>query len=145
MSEVAFWNAKPVEEQRKGGRESAIGGIERTSFLPDVTVAARYKHEITIHQGRIERILEENLRLYSERGIERSSRFVDFHIDGKGDPECPVLIEVERDGQDGATQSWALRVKHLVGADGAHSKVRQAMGLKLEGETTDHIWVLAIY
>lgn len=78
-----------MEEQGKGERESAIGGIERTSFVPDVTVAARYKHEVTIHQGRIERILEENLRLYSERGVERSSRFVDFHIDSKADPEYP--------------------------------------------------------
>lgn len=38
MSEVAFWNPKQGV------------GIERTSFAPDVVVAARYKHEVTIHQ-----------------------------------------------------------------------------------------------
>lgn len=50
MCEVAFWNSKENGE-----------GIERTAFVPDVSVATRYQHEVTIHQGRIEKILKENL------------------------------------------------------------------------------------
>ncbi len=129
MSEVAFWN--PTEDG---------GGIVRTAFVPDVAVATRYQHEVTIHQGRIERILEENLRLYSERSIVRSMKFLDFRLDKAADPEYPVSIEVEQIKDDGSTTRKHLMSKYLVGADGAHSRVRHAMGLKLEGETTDHIW-----
>jgi len=129
MSEVAFWNPN------KNG-----DGIERTAFVPDVAVAARYQQEVTIHQGRIERILEENLRLYSQRSIVRSTKFVGFHLDLATDPEYPVSIDIEQIKDDGSTIRKHLRSKYLVGADGAHSRVRQAMGLKLEGETTDHIW-----
>ena len=135
MSEVAFWNPKKADQNK-----SQSDGIERTSFVPDVTVAARYEHEVTIHQGRIERILEENLRLYSERSIVRSTHFVDFHLDKAGDNEHPVVVEVEEQKSDGSRKRRSVRAKHLVGADGAHSGVRRRMGLKLEGETTDHIW-----
>lgn len=135
MSEVAFWNPKEVTSGTNGVQSE----ITRTSLEPDVTVAARYKHEVTIHQGRIERILEENLRLYSERSVLRSHDFIDFQLDPEGNSDFPILVEVEEQKSDGSWQHKTFRTKHLVGADGAHSRVRQAMGLKLEGETTDHI------
>jgi len=67
MEEVAFWN--PVQSNANAntngnGNGSHATGIERTSFAPDVNVPARFPFEVTIHQGRIERILEENLHLY---------------------------------------------------------------------------------
>ena len=129
MCEVAFWN--PAEDGE---------GIVRTAFVPDVAVATRYQHEVTIHQGRIERILEENLRLYSDRSIVRSTKFMGFRLDETADSEYPLSIEIEKINDDGSTTGKRLRSKYLIGADGAHSRVRQAMGLKLEGETTDHIW-----
>jgi len=130
MSEVAFWNPKT------GGNS----GIERTSFVPDVVVAARYKHEVTIHQGRIERIIEENIQRYSRNVIHRSTKFIDFQLDAANDAEYPLVIELEKTSGDGSTQSSTVRAKYLVGADGAHSKVRNSMGQELKGETTDHIW-----
>ncbi|KAK5215864.1 hypothetical protein LTR96_011179 [Exophiala xenobiotica] len=89
MTEVAFWNP------------DLKGGIERTNFAPDVTVAARYRHEVTIHQGRIERILEENLGLYSKRRVVRSSHFLDFKIDPTGHRTYPVLIDIEQETSEG--------------------------------------------
>ena len=139
MSEVAFWNAAQAH-QGTNGTTGVKSGISRTSLVPDVTAAARYKHEVTIHQGRIERILEENLRLYSKRAVLRSHHFINFEIDAERNPEYPVLVEVEEHSSDGERKRKTIRTKHLVGADGAHSQVRRAMGLKLEGETTDHIW-----
>lgn len=90
---------------------------------------------MTIHQGRIERILETDLLRYSKRGVQRNTKLLDVKIDEEGDPEFPVIAEIEKDG-------WkrTVRTKHLVGADGAHSVVRRCMGLKLEGESSDHIW-----
>ena len=125
MWEVGFWNPK----------KSFKGIIERTSIVPDVAVLARFPHEVTIHQGRIERILEDDLRRYSARGVQRSSRLTKVLIDEAGDPEFPVLVGIE-----GPHGSRIVRTKHLVGADGAHSLVRRSMDLKLNGETSDYIW-----
>jgi phenol 2-monooxygenase len=131
MSEVAFWNPRPPEQG---------GGIERTSFAPDVTAAARYKHEVTIHQGRIERIMEENLKNYSPNCIHRSTTFLDFKFDPNSNPQFPLKIELEQETPDSQKVRKIVRSQYLIGADGAHSQVRRSMGLSLIGETTDHIW-----
>ncbi|KAJ6151209.1 hypothetical protein N7470_007803 [Penicillium chermesinum] len=125
MWQVAFWNPSSDPEKI----------IERTAIVPDVAVPARYPHEVTIHQGRIERILETNLLRYSKRGVQRNSKLVGAKIDEQGDAEFPVVAEIETEGH-----RRIVRSKYLVGADGAHSVVRQSMGLKLEGESLDHIW-----
>lgn len=129
MSEVAFWNPKA----------DGMKGIERTTFAPDVAVRARYQHEITIHQGRIERILEEELSHSSSRRVVRSTKFIDYEIDDQ-DSEFPIVSTIEQAQSDGTTIHRKIRSKYLVGADGAHSRVRQAMKVPLEGENMDHIW-----
>ncbi|KAK2765107.1 hypothetical protein FQN54_008806 [Arachnomyces sp. PD_36] len=133
MWEVAFWNPAEAKDY---GDSADVPMIERTSIVPDVSVPARYPHEVTIHQGRIERILEDDLLRYSKRGVQRSTTLIDVKIDEYGDPEFPVVAEIE--STDGKRR--IIRSKHLVGADGAHSVVRRSMGIKLEGESSDHIW-----
>lgn len=123
--QVAFWN--PSEDREKI--------IERTSLIPDVAAESRYPFEVTIHQGRIERILETDLLRYSTRGVQRNTVLLDVKIDDESDPEFPVIAEIETEGK-----KRTVRSKFLIGADGAHSVVRRSMGLKLEGESSDHIW-----
>ncbi|OJI99218.1 hypothetical protein ASPVEDRAFT_125606 [Aspergillus versicolor CBS 583.65] len=125
MWEFAFWNAS--DDPKKV--------IERRSVVPEVIPPARFPYEATIHQGRVERIMETDLLRYSQRGVVRSTRLVSLEIDERSDPEFPVLATVETDGV-----TRGIRTKHLVGADGAHSIVRQSVGLKLEGKSLDHIW-----
>ncbi|KAF7587890.1 hypothetical protein BBP40_006596 [Aspergillus hancockii] len=125
MEEVAFWNPSANKDEI----------IERTSIIPDVAVPARYQHEVTIHQGRIERILETDLLRYSKRGVQRNTRVLGARIDEAGEPEFPVVADLETDGR-----CRTVRAKHLIGADGAHSTVRRCMGLQLVGESMDHIW-----
>ena len=140
MDEVAFWN--PINPSlRTNGNGIQVGkGIERTSFVPDVDVPARFPFEVTIHQGRIERILQENLDLYAPKDtIRRSHRFLKYTVDD-ADAEYPVLVNYEYDLSDGTIEKGIVRTKYLVGADGARSKVRKCMGLQLEGDTSDHIW-----
>lgn len=79
--------------------------------------------------------METDLLRYSKRGVQRDTKLIDVKIDEEGDADFPVLAELETDGQ-----RRIVRTKYLVGADGAHSVVRRSMGLKLEGESLDHIW-----
>jgi phenol 2-monooxygenase len=170
MEEVAFWNPVSKGSQKNGngncngngnynGNSNGNGnyngngngnyngngngtkkGIERTDFVPDVNVPARFPFEVTIHQGRIERILEENLHLYAPKDtIRRSHRFLEYVVDNSH-PDFPLLIKYEYDHTDGTTKQGSVRTRYLVGADGARSLVRKCMGLDLQGETTDHIW-----
>jgi phenol 2-monooxygenase len=138
MEEVAFWNPLPASPQESGN--GVKRGIGRTEFVPDVNVPARFPFEVTIHQGRIERILQENLHKYApEDTIRRSHHFLEYVVD-VSDPEFPILVKYEYDHSDGSTKQGSVRTKYLVGADGARSRVRTCMGLSLQGETTDHIW-----
>ncbi|OKP09256.1 Phenol 2-monooxygenase [Penicillium subrubescens] len=125
MWQFAFWN--PSEDKDKI--------IERTAVVPEVLAPSRFGYEATIHQGRIERIMETDLLRYSERGVLRNTRLVDVRIDEESDPEFPVVVTMNTNGEE-----KVIRTKHLVGADGAHSIVRQCMGLRLDGESLDHIW-----
>jgi phenol 2-monooxygenase len=122
MHEVGFWN--PTEDGT---------GIVRTAFVPDVAVPARYPHEVTIHQGRIERILNEDLEKNGNR-VQRGWKVLGWEFDYE-DEEFPVVVKMS--GQD---TERVVRAKYLVGADGAHSTVRDGMGLKLVGDHTDHVW-----
>ncbi|KAI9148172.1 3-hydroxybenzoate 4-monooxygenase [Paramyrothecium foliicola] len=138
MEEVAFWN--PVPQGPQDNTKGARGGIERSEFVPDVNVPARFPFEVTIHQGRIERILQENLHLYArENMIRRSHRFLEYVVD-QSQPDFPILVKYEYDHTDGTIKQGFVRTRYLVGADGARSQVRKCMGLELQGETTDHIW-----
>ncbi|KAE8381496.1 FAD binding domain-containing protein [Aspergillus bertholletiae] len=125
MWEFAFWNVS----------EDPDKVIERQAVVPDIIPPARFAYEATIHQGRVERIMETDLLRYSERGVLRNTKLVSVKIDECGDPEFPVLAEIEVDGVQ-----RVIRTKHLVGADGAHSTVRRSLGLQLEGQSLDHIW-----
>lgn len=123
MHEVGFWNPTPDG-----------AGIVRTSFVPDVSVPARYPFEVTIHQGRIERILNEDLEKNGNR-VQRGWKVKEWQFD-YADEEFPVLVKMS--GLEGGER--VVRAKYLVGADGAHSTVREGMGLKLDGDHTDHVW-----
>ncbi|KAA8645075.1 putative phenol monooxygenase [Aspergillus tanneri] len=125
IAEAAIWNPSNNKEE----------AIERTTIVEVVAVPARYRHIVTIHQGRIERILEADLHRYSKRGVQWKTNLLDVRIDEAGDSEFPVVADVETDGK-----RKTIRSKYLVGADGAHSVVRRCMGLEFVGESTDHIW-----
>jgi phenol 2-monooxygenase (NADPH) len=125
MWEFAFWNTS----------DDPAKVIERRSCVPEVIPPARFKYEATIHQGRVERIIEADLLRYSQRGVLRKTKLISMWIDESVDPEFPVFAEIEVDGE-----LRVVRTKHLVGADGAHSVVRRAVGLELEGQSLDYIW-----
>lgn len=139
MWEVAFWNPKKDRHGRNRG-------IERTAYVPDVAVPARYPHEITIHQGRIERILSDDLKRYSKRGIQFSTTLKSLQIEDpttSPNAEYPVTLKIDVRQPSGEHVSKTVRAKHVIGADGAHSVVRNAIGFQLTGESKDYIWGVA--
>lgn len=50
------------------------------------------------------------------------------------------LIKLSNHIADKAGRTETVKAKYMLGADGAHSWVRQQLGFKLEGDSTDYIW-----
>ena len=85
---------------------------------------------VAIPQYATERILREELAM---RGVhvERGLRLTGFDQDAEG---------VRHVGGDGGEQT--VRASYLIGADGAHSAVRKALGLTFEGAAFDEPYML---
>ncbi|EFW99677.1 aminotransferase class 3 [Grosmannia clavigera kw1407] len=105
---------------------------QKISLAPN----ARMKQLISIPQGRIERILEEDLMKHANHALQRSFRVVDVRID-ETSASYPVLVTI---CEDAGVQTRQIQCKFLVGADGAHSTVRRCMGVEMEGDSTEHVW-----
>ncbi|KAI5997136.1 FAD binding domain-containing protein [Pisolithus albus] len=125
---------------------SHTGGIEFTTRVPDVTVAAaRFPFKIGLHQGAIEDAFLDSMAQHNLK-VDR--------------PVKPLAIELSQDQEqlrslssypikvtlahlDGATDVEKLEVvhaKYVVGADGAHSWVRKAFGITMDGDQTNYVW-----
>lgn len=135
MWEVGFWNVAAAGE-----------GISRTAYAEDVVVPARFPHEVTIHQGRLERILMEDLYKYGKRGVQFDTLVDQIYIDEEGDSDYPVVIKTrlknEYEAREAPTTGVGrtIRAKYAIGCDGAHSVVRRSMGIELQGDSRDIIW-----
>ena len=89
----------------------------------------------TIHQGRIERVFNSDLRSYSARGVQYSTSIQKVWLDKDTKADYPVLATLEHAGS-----TKTIRAKYLVGADGAHSVVRRCMNIEMDGDITDRVW-----
>ncbi|KAL1759800.1 FAD binding domain-containing protein [Schizophyllum commune] len=127
---------------------SATGdGIELTSRTPSMAAAnsdARYPHSVNLHQGLIEENFQRAMRAMGVE-VERAT--------------VPTSIEISEDeGVLRGPEAYAVKVhlasalvpphfphslihaRFVLGADGARSWTRKALGLVLEGEQTDLYW-----
>lgn len=121
MHEVNFWNPDPEYPKK----------IVRTSTVPDTVTPARYP-ETTFHQGHLERFFVEAIGKYGY-AVERPFAFIDAQPVNEGNA---VAVEFE----DCDSNIFELVSKYVIGCDGAHSQVRKALGFKMVGDQTDHIW-----
>ncbi|TFK39715.1 FAD binding domain-containing protein [Crucibulum laeve] len=130
---VAFYN--PSQE----------GGIELADRITDVTSATRYPFEATLHQGAIESLFLDSMK---SMGIEVSRPFTPASIqvseneeelkDTSGFPVRVVLRSLAP--SEGQADTEIVNAKFVIGADGAHSWVRKAFNITMEGEQSDYIW-----
>ncbi|KAK2594025.1 hypothetical protein QQS21_008287 [Conoideocrella luteorostrata] len=124
--EVAFWNASDENGIRRTGNSKSY---------PDY-IDTRYPFSTIIHQGRIEKILLDDL---GHRGVEvqRPWTIAGFREDSR-DPTDP--LEVDLVSVDGNKRS-RLRTKYIFGADGPRSVVRQMLNIPMVSkDPTVHVW-----
>ncbi|CAM3039603.1 Pentachlorophenol 4-monooxygenase [Arthrobacter ulcerisalmonis] len=129
ITEMAFWRPDAQDPTKivRGGRAK-----------DDETGISEFRHLI-VNQARV-------LDYFAEYAARSAARLVpDFGWDFQGlevseSGEYPVKVTLVRsDGPDaGATRT--VNAKYVIGADGARSKVRSAIGCTLAGDKANHAW-----
>lgn len=126
VNETVFW--RPGEGDR--------GAIERTGRVDDKAEdVSEYPH-IIVNQARLLEYLLDYMkhsptRLQPDYGMEVTG----IEIAESG--EYPVTATI-REVETGAERT--IQAKYVLGADGARSNVREAIGRKLEGDFANHAW-----
>lgn len=110
-------------------------GMKRLSQDPIHFCPARFHQVNCLHQGRVEKVFLQDMQRYSQACVVYDSSVSDVVIDDGEDEQYPVKVSVEVGGK-----ARTVRAKYVVGADGAHSVVRRALDVKMEGDVVDEVW-----
>jgi phenol 2-monooxygenase len=126
---MAFWKPDPSDRSR----------IIRTArAVDDPTGISEFPHLI-VNQARVldyfaEFMANSPARMKPDYGFE----FVDLEVSDEG--EYPVTVTLLHTSGPNEGKERTVRAKYVVGADGARSKVRQAIGCTLAGDAANHAW-----
>ncbi|KAI0389406.1 FAD binding domain-containing protein [Xylariaceae sp. FL0594] len=171
--EDAFWAPVPtgdgcenedengVDDEGKGkGKPAKVkGGIRRTHSAPDTEAGLSHMPHVILNQARINALLTDEIEKAAAAGtgrhkdgsgtkdediIEYGCEVQDVEIDTRlvGDPDayCVTVTAVK----DGVKRVY--KAKYALAGDGAHSRVRKALGIKMVGESSDEVWgVMDVY
>lgn len=128
ITEMAFWKPDPADPSR----------IVRTARpVDDPTGVSEFPHLI-VNQARVldyfaEVMANSPSRMTPDYGYE----FVGLEV-GEGEHPVAVTLRSTAGPDEGALR--VVHAKYVVGADGARSKVREAIGCHLAGDQANHAW-----
>jgi phenol 2-monooxygenase len=129
QTEMVFWKPDPTDP----------GTIVRTSRAPDDPRDISEFPHLLVNQARVldyfaEWMVQSPTRMTPDYGWEFTGLEV---TDEKNHPVLVHLVGTAGE-RDGAPRS--IRAKYVIGADGARSGVRHAIGLSLDGDQANHAW-----
>ncbi|WP_028278455.1 FAD-binding monooxygenase [Arthrobacter sp. H5] len=129
ITEMAFWKPDPADPSR----------IIRTARpVDDPTGISEFPHLI-VNQARV-------LDYFAECMANAPTRMTpDYGLDFRGlevsdQGEYPVVVTLAHTAGPQEGLERTVRAKYVVGADGARSKVRKAIGCTLAGDQANHAW-----
>lgn len=134
VNQTAFWMPDPAQPQH----------IRRVGRVQDVADDSSEMPHILINQARLhELFLEVMANAPSRLAPDYGWEVVDVTVapqtgDSPDDHPVTVTIKDATGVHWGATRS--VRARYVVGCDGAHSKVRQAIGGTLHGDAAHQAW-----
>lgn len=129
VNETVFW--RPSEEDRSR--------ITRTGRIQDTEGGLSEFPHVIVNQARIQEYLLDYMRqspsrLEADYGLE----FMTLRVETEGaNGDYPVIVTLH-DVSSGSDKT--IRAKYVVGCDGARSRVREAIGAKLQGDFANHAW-----
>lgn len=129
QTEMVFWKPDPTDPSR----------IVRAKRTPDDPSGVSEFPHLLVNQARVldyfaEVMANSPTRSKPDYGLE----FEGLEIAVGGD--YPVTVTLLHTAGEREGQRRTVRAKYMVGADGAHSKVRAAIGCHMEGDRANHAW-----
>lgn len=129
LTEMAFWKPDPEHPEN----------IHRAARTPDDPANVSEFPHLIVNQARVldyfaEYARQRPGRVTPDYGVE----FIELSFDDGA--EYPVLVDVEYVAGPREGQRRQVRAKYVLGADGAHSRVRKAIGAKRQGKVAFHAW-----
>lgn len=132
ITEMAFWKPDPEQPER----------IVRAAVTPDDEHGMSEFPHLTVNQSRVIDYFIEFARRSPARGdVDYGYEFVDLEVTGSG--EHPIIVVLRRTAGERTGELLSVRTKYVVGADGARSGVRRAIGGRLVGDQAMHAWGVA--
>ncbi|MBO0609427.1 FAD-binding monooxygenase [Myceligenerans salitolerans] len=139
ITEMAFWKPDPARPEH----------IVRTARVPDDPHGITEFPHLIVNQARVldyfaEVAARSPARVVPDHGWELTGLTVDD--DGAGTPatavgpEHPVTVRLRRTAGPDEGAERTVRAKFVLGADGARSAVREAIGRELAGDQANHAW-----
>jgi phenol 2-monooxygenase len=128
VNETVFWGPDETDRSR----------IVRTGRIQDVEDDLSEFPHLILNQARIHQYLLDKMRRSASRlepdyGLE----VADVEI---GEGEHPVLVTLARASNVDGGELLRVRARYVVGCDGARSRVREAIGRQLEGDSANQAW-----
>ncbi len=124
VNETAFWHPDDNGELIRGNRIQDVE--DDLSEMPHVILS-----QARVHDFYLEVMAKSARRLTPDYGQELIS------VTRRDDAEFPVTVQLQ--SKDGA-RTETVCARYVVGCDGAHSAVRQALGYALEGKSARQLW-----
>jgi phenol 2-monooxygenase len=129
ITEMAFWKPDAADPSR----------IVRTARTPDDPAGISEFPHLIVNQARVldyfaEFMANSPTRMKPDYGFE----FQGLEVASEG--EYPVTVTLLHTSGPLEGRQRIVRAKYVIGADGARSKVRQAIGCTLAGDAANHAW-----
>ncbi|MCK8607822.1 FAD-binding monooxygenase [Agromyces sp. C10] len=132
ITEMCFWKPDPADPSK----------IVRTARpADDPTGISEFPHLI-VNQARVLDYFAEVAANGPTRSVpDYGYEFVGLEIaDESEGAEYPVAVTLAYTSGEREGQQRVVRAKYVLGADGAHSRVRAAIGCTMKGDKANHAW-----
>jgi phenol 2-monooxygenase len=129
ITEMAFWKPDPADHSR----------IVRSARAVDDEMGISEFPHLIVNQARVldyfaEVMANSPTRMTPDYGYE----FRGLEVTGQG--EYPVTVTLGHASGAREGEERVVRAKYVIGADGARSRVRDAIGCHLAGDAANHAW-----
>ena len=129
QTEMVFWKPDPADPSR----------IVRSKRTPDDPAGVSEFPHLLVNQARV-------LDYFAEFAANAPTRMTpDYGYEFEGlevadDGEYPVTVTLLRTAGEREGERRTVRAKYVMGADGARSRVRAAIGCHMAGDQANHAW-----